>query len=954
MIQDSKAESVLALSWEAGGVSLGYAWHKIDDVTIDDSSVQSRNFPWNSALQTQSTGGNQPCIYVGNIHGKQNSDTNLLYQLRLTTEPTLYLVAQKTKLPPVLTKSESHTDSSPSVSTNRSDATHLRRPFHVAYTHSKPTVNSPMTETGEPHLPVPKVKYMHPVELSADTARENLGTILSASYEGECFHTMYDQSREQQLSCHIDTRSNAMMCALGGLLSYLQRTYPSLFGQHYQPQHVPTFRVLPLQIESQVLLDEATYRELEIFKREPHPASHQLIGSSKEGLSLFGIVSHFCRTTKGSDALRDMFINPTNNVQTLQNRLTKIRYLLDNQEFTAKLRKLIRGVDHPIALFQRLRKGTHTPADWHQMVAISKNYTVLLTMLHESTALCDLPACFAACADVGEPCTPVNEPCLPKRVQHYCSTLEALETKINVVLDIPECTAGNRFVIRKGYDAQLDRLRVLRDTMPKFLTTVGQKELEKLPTEIAFALSLSVVYFPQFGYHIALPSATTEEKMIETLTNEHKWESAFSNEESTFFKNHCMRELDMQLGDVHASVQDIQAGILRDLEQWVLQNTTLLYLFSLNGLFHHVSRFDAFCALAHAANEYGWKPPAYHSEPIIRIQNGRHPLLPCNAWRPSVGNDTCFRSVGGPSVSIVTGANGSGKSIYLKQVALLSYLAHIGSFVPAEEMAIGPISAICTCIGSPIHRSFASDITRVGRMLRFPVKSASQRPLLCIDEFGKGTLAQDGIALLTALVSDFLTREPNGMPFVAMTTHYTEIFRNIKTTVKPDIIETYLEVSVMAVHVDRSCNAAMQDEQDAAAASVQILPKNVLHERSLAAQESQTRVKYTYRKTPGINTKTYALPLASLCGIPSDVVQHAECVLRGLLNDKSLANIIDEEKVISEIENAYAMHANEEKRLRLKYAHWSEDQLSKYMLQRNLPLLKEIREVYADGDSENN
>ncbi|KNH07436.1 mutS protein [Perkinsela sp. CCAP 1560/4] len=973
MDEIEERKSILAMCWEHGGNSMGYAWYSFRCTESEDAcaymhQAEDDNFPWNAALTTENQSLGPPCIYVGTFYGKQINTSSVLHELRLSTLPSLYLVPQRTTLPSALTES---------VRSHESDKQMSVPNFPQAG--QKIFRQSMMSESGKsshnvnPHgeelvLPFVKVKYMHPVEFSADVAREIVSR-MSLGNNPPDPSVEFENSRheDQRLSFHVDTRSNSMMCALGGLLTYLQRTFPSEFPNFPGSSASHRVDILPHQIHFQVFLEEDTYRELEIFKREPHPASHQLMGSPKEGLSLYGIISRFCRTSKGSALLREILIRPTNDAFLLNNRLRRIGFLCENQDFTLDLHKKIHSVDHPITLFQRLRRGVHSPSDWYKLSQVATNYRGLVEMLYSSPILnavdvplhpCNeadtTPKGFSARQNVEVDCTPVGksrqEQPLSGNVQRWCDALTSLQEKVKAVLDIESCINTSKFVIREGYDKNLDRLCLLRDTMSDFLTTVARKELESLPEEIAFSLSLNVIYVPQFGYHIALPSqCAVDERTLGALIDGFGWIKSFYDDESLFFKNPKMRELDAQLGDVNASVQDLQASIIRELEESTVQNTVICYLFSMNMLAFHVGGIDALCAMAHAANEYGWSRPVIQADPTIFIQNGRHPLLQSNCARSTVGNDTHLEAQDGPAVSILTGANGSGKSIYLKQVALLAYMAHIGSFVPAEKMVVGPISAILTCIGSPMHSSFASDLARVGRMLRFPVQARRYRPLLCIDEFGKGTLAEDGVALLTSLVKDLVQRSLDDMPFVVMTTHYTEILRNLATLVDKETLEKFLEVSVMSVLINESETESGANGKSHDDAFVS-LPQMLLEKST--NRDVHASVRYTYRKTPGIGTRTYSLPLALYCGIPESVVEHAGCAWRGLSSGKSLTDIILEEKIISDLEIIFTKHKNQTQRWLERNPGCDAEAVRRHVGQSNTYVLDAVQHILA-SPSEN-
>lgn len=231
-----------------------------------------------------------------------------------------------------------------------------------------------------------------------------------------------------------------------------------------------------------------------------------------------------------------------------------------------------------------------------------------------------------------------------------------------------------------------------------------------------------------------------------------------------FYKHAIVCELDRSIGDIKSLISDRRKALMLGLEDLVLDAEQ-----QLQQLSTVVSTIDALISLGTLAVEQSLVCPEIADDPVILIKGGRHLLqqLTVDAFIP---NDTCIST--DKNVALITGPNTSGKSVYLKQVALIVYLAHIGSFVPCEKARIGLTDAILTRINSvetvsAPQSAFALDLQQMSKMLR----SHTTRSLCVIDEFGKGTTPVDGIALLAATVKHFALHKGSAI-FVL---HFTEI-----------------------------------------------------------------------------------------------------------------------------------------------------------------------------------
>jgi DNA mismatch repair protein MSH5 len=269
---------------------------------------------------------------------------------------------------------------------------------------------------------------------------------------------------------------------------------------------------------------------------------------------------------------------------------------------------------------------------------------------------------------------------------------------------------------------------------------------------------------------------------------------------------------------------------------------------------------DCLVALANGAIRYNLHPPHMTTDNIISIKQGRHILQELVV--PSfIANDTHL--VGGvgcdehggehppdnakesfcPSMMVMTGPNHSGKSIYLKQVALIVYLAHIGSYVPAELSVIGLTDKILTRVAT--QESVSRNESAFGIDLRqaaFSINSATRRSLVLVDEFGKGTNVKDGAALLSALLDHFISLGSE-RPRMLAATHFHEIFENGFIVESPDLAFAHLEV-----HLDPS------------------------------ADNDEDKLTFLYQLVEGRSVTSYGTQCAVMNGVDKAIVERADAI----------------------------------------------------------------------------
>eukprot|EP00070_Physeter_catodon_P027404 XP_028334298.1 mutS protein homolog 5 isoform X13 [Physeter catodon] len=388
--------------------------------------------------------------------------------------------------------------------------------------------------------------------------------------------------------------------------------------------------------------------------------------------------------------------------------------------------------------------------------------------------------------------------------QEFSDDLHHIASLIGKVVDFEGSLAENRFTVLPNIDPEIDEKKRRLTGLPSFLTEVARKELENLDPRIP---SCSVIYIPLIGFLLCIPRLPS---MVET--NDFEIEGLdfmFLSEEKLHYRSARTKELDALLGDLHCDIRGISDGICKPVSGslcWPLlsllhfpleltpsslpylppdQETLLMYQLQcqvlaraavLTRVLDLASRLDVLLALASAARDYGYSRPRYSPRLLgVRIQNGRHPLMELCA-RTFVPNSAECGGYKG-RVKVITGPNSSGKSIYLKQVGLITFMALVGSFVPAEEAEIGAVDAIFTRIHSCESISlglstFMIDLNQVAKA----VNNATERSLVLIDEFGKGTNTVDGLALLAAVIRHWLALGPM-CPHIFVATNFLSLIQ---------------------------------------------------------------------------------------------------------------------------------------------------------------------------------
>lgn len=557
------------------------------------------------------------------------------------------------------------------------------------------------------------------------------------------------------------------------------------YAKETQKTALPHIQSIQLeQSQDFIALDPVTRRNLELV--EP---------LFEHGTSLFELINH-CQTAMGSRLLRRTLMQPLRDSVILDERLEAIDQLLHHHA-EEPLRFILKDIGDIERVLSRIALGSARPRDLVQLRQACQQIPLLgqdlIQYIHPSTAPKLLMQLYEELGDV--------------------THLEAYLTA--AIVEQPPVLLRDGQVIAEGFDVELDELRQIRDHAGQFLINLEIQEREKtgIPT-------LKIGYNRVSGYYIELSRAQSE------------------HAPSHFIRRQTLKNVERYITPELKSFEDkVLSSESRALAREKMLFEQILnqlreHMTSLQLMSHAISQLDLLTNFAHQARLHEWTRPQFTPDIGIHITAGRHPVVEALNKTPFTPNDTWLD----PShrLAIITGPNMGGKSTFMRQTALISLLAYCGSFVPANQVTLGPIDRIFTRIGSADDLStgkstFMVEMTETSQILHH----ATQQSLVLMDEVGRGTSTYDGLSLAWACVLDLAKRIKCLCLFA---THYFEL--------------------------------------------TELANESVVHNYHVTAKELNGHLILLHKVQPGPASQSHGLQVAKLAGIPSNVIKEAQKRLR--------------------------------------------------------------------------
>ncbi|XP_015788183.1 mutS protein homolog 5-like [Tetranychus urticae] len=544
------------------------------------------------------------------------------------------------------------------------------------------------------------------------------------------------------LSSLFDHSQKTTLLALGALIKDIESSNLMTDGDG---QKIMVNGIAPATLENLIYLDCQSKIALQIFAIENHPSVYKQGNSRKEGLSLFALFNR-CASRIGSRYLKKLFNQPTNNMQEINDRLDMVEFFHNTPSIVEGLRSCLKGIQDPTSVMEKMRFADCSVNDWAKLLRTAKH----VQRVYEY--LCSIKARFSIAARFVELFTE--------------SRLSLIIDLIEAVIDFRESRATGRFEVNKGLDADLDEMKNLYAQLPDIMFQHGAQEFLRYQDRIP---SCQITYATHLGFHCKIPLSPAQ-----MMTGNFKipgLEFRYRVGESGYYKSPMTRELDATFGDILTEITEKQRKVLLQLQFKVLDGIN-----ALDELTTLCAKIDAFIAIAETSRCFKYKRPVFNVNDEMDIEDGRHPLQ--EIFVDSYIANDCRTGNQSGKIRIITGPNSSGKSIFLKQMALIIYMAHIGSFVPAHYANISLLDRIMTRIKtiesvSTGLSSYILDLKQAAMMTR----EKTEHSLFVVDELGKGTDPISGISLLSALINYFA--KADHVPHVFVATHFLTINEHI-------------------------------------------------------------------------------------------------------------------------------------------------------------------------------
>ena len=608
----------------------------------------------------------------------------------------------------------------------------------------------------------------------ADTVRAFLTQRLPHCAVG----TLTPQENENLLAQHfpvaeIPTDAGART-AVATLLGYLHDTVMADLSQ--------INRLSFLDTRETMQLDTYTLRNLEITR--------SLRDGGKKN-TLFDVLD-FTRTPMGTRLLKSWLEHPLLTPHRIDARLGAVAELVENTPLRGSLREHLRSVYDFERLLTRIETQTANARD---LVALR-------------VSLAALPAVREILGTAASS--------LLVRAHASIETFDELRDILErAIVDEPGLSVRDGGIIRAGYDAALDELHAFSHDSKALLQEMEERERSRTGIK-----TLKIGYNKVFGYYIEVRHSGRDQVPADYIRKQ-----TLANTER--FITEELKDFEAKILGAQEKITALEYHIFTELREQVRTQ-----LVPIQNVARAIARVDVLQSLAEAAASYRYVRPTVKSNGAILIRDGRHPLVERLLQREVfVPNDTDL-SHGGTETMLITGPNMAGKSTYMRQVALLTLMAQVGSFVPARTAEISPVDRIFTRIGASDdlvsgQSTFMVEMNEVAQILKYATKDS----LVILDEIGRGTSTFDGMSIARAVV-EYMRSKIHAKTLFA--THYHEL-----TDMEDERIKNYC----------------------------------------IAVKERGAKVAFLRRIIRGSADKSYGIHVARLAGLPKNVTQRAQEIL---------------------------------------------------------------------------
>lgn len=570
--------------------------------------------------------------------------------------------------------------------------------------------------------------------------------------------------------------------AAGAILYYLEET------EHKEVGHIKS--ISRIDENKYVWLDRFTIRNLELVQ-----------AAQQDGISLLDTINHTL-TPMGGRLLRKWLVLPLKSKVEIDQRLNVVEAFMGDEDFQEALHELLQGFGDLERFVGKVATTRVNPRELLQLKKSLKKITPIRSGLEGKSE-------FSAFFDLLNPC-------------------ESLVTKLSSELkeDAP-LLLHQGGAIADGVNADLDELRKISTSGKDFLAGIRDREVER--TGIT---SLKIAYNKVFGYYLEVSNAHKDkvpEEWIrkQTLVNAER----YITEE--------LKQYEEKILNAEGQIQTLEQRLFTEIVSFAQS-----YIEAIQQNAKVIAQLDCLLCFSFQARSYHYTRPTISEEKTIDIKEGRHPVIERHLpdGESYIPNDV-FLDNESQQVMIITGPNMAGKSALLRQTALITLMAQMGSFVPAGYAKVGLVDKVFTRVGASDNLSrgestFMVEMTETASILN----NLSDRSLVLMDEIGRGTSTYDGISIAWSIV-EFLHNQPKARAKTLFATHYHEL--NELTKELPRV-------------------------------------KNF----NVSVKELEDKVIFMRKLREGGSEHSFGIHVAQMAGMPNQIVIRANEILKHLEKDK--------------------------------------------------------------------
>ncbi len=580
------------------------------------------------------------------------------------------------------------------------------------------------------------------------------------------------RSEDIYISC-VSGRLKYDKSAPGMLLSYLKDT------QKQDITHLEPLRIVDNKVSMR--LDKATIKNLELTETL---FEHNVNGS------LLGVLD-LCGTAMGSRKLKQWLREPLTDVARINKRLNAVEALTENILARNNLRTALKGVYDLERLIARIALGTANARD---LVALR-------------TSLCYIP-------DIKDELAGMEDPLLAE-LNGRIHALEDICREIgDAIVDDPPFTVREGGMIRPGYSKELDDINDSARDGRKWIAGLEATERERTGIK-----NLKVGYNKVFGYYIEISKS-----QVSMAPDDYIRKQTLVGGER--YVTPQLKEVESLVMNAQTRTNDLEYRLFTDLKQKIRELTKLIQESSVA-----LAEADVLCSFAEVAVRNNYVKPFVSNSDQIIIKKGRHPVIENTISDGIYVSNDVYLDREDQSMLLITGPNMSGKSTYMRQLALIVLMAQAGCFVPADEASIGVCDRIYTRIGASDNISMGQSTFFVEMSeLAYILNTATPKSLVILDEIGRGTSTWDGLSIAWAVV-EALT-DPKLKARTLFATHYHEL--------------TSLSESIKGV-------------------------KNL----NVDVAEANGNIVFLHKIVEGSASRSYGIHVAKLAGVPKKVLDAA-------------------------------------------------------------------------------